>query len=172
MRIEAARCAELPAAEWERLEEIAEGEFGEYTLVRETTWAQPDWCYRAFDGAELAVFHNVVLRTVRVDGAEVRAAGLNNMITLPAFRGRGAATRLLSETQPRWFQELGAEIGLLLCADALMPFYARLGWRKLDARVTYDQPAGCRIWSANCMVLDRKGLIGAPRGVDLCGLPW
>jgi GNAT superfamily N-acetyltransferase len=172
MRIEVTRCADVPAAEWERLEEIAEGEFGGYTIVRETAWAQPDWCYRAFDGAELVVFHNIVLRTVRVDGKDARAAGLSNMITLPAFRGRGAASRLLRETQPRWFDDLQAELGVLLCADALVAFYDKLGWRKLDARVTYDQPAGRKIWPANCMVLDPKGLIGAPREVDLCGLPW
>jgi GNAT superfamily N-acetyltransferase len=172
VRIEVARCADLPAAEWERLEEIAEREFGQYALVRETEWAQPDWCYRAFDGAELVVFHNIILRTVRVDAVDIRVAGLNNMITLPAFRGRGAASRLLRETQPRWFDELQAEIGLLLCADALVPFYSRVGWQRLDARVTYYQTAGPRTWPANCMVLDPKGLIGSPREVDLRGLPW
>jgi GNAT superfamily N-acetyltransferase len=172
VRIEVTRCADVPAAEWQRLEEIAEGEFGQYALVRETEWAQPDWCYRAFDGEELVVFHNIILRTVRLDHDEVRAAGLNNMITLPSFRGRGAASRLLQETQPQWFDELRAEIGLLLCADALVPFYSKLGWRKLDARVAYDQSSGRKTWAANCMVLDPKGLIGSPREVDLCGLPW
>jgi GNAT superfamily N-acetyltransferase len=172
VRIEGARCADLPAAEWERLEGIAEGEFGQFALVRETEWAQPDWCYRAFEGAELVVFHNIVLRTVSVGGVRLRAAGLNNMITLPKFRGRGAASELLRETQPRWFAELEAEIGLLLCADALVPFYSKLGWRLLESRVTYDQPAGRKTWAANCMGLDPRGLMESPREVDLCGLPW
>ena len=82
------------------------------------------------------------------------SAGLNNLVTLPAHRGHGFGSRLLRETEAQWFDSLGAEAGLLLCADALLPFYSRLGWRKVEARVTYAQPDGSRVWAANCMLLD------------------
>lgn len=172
MRIEATPCCALPPEEWARLEAIAENVFGHYALVRETEWAQPDWCFRCHEGDALAAFHNLVLRSVEMDGAVVRVAGLNNMITMPAFRGRGVASWLLRATQPRWFEELDADCGMLLCAEELVPFYARLAWRRLEARVFYDQPSGKKTWAASCMVLDPKGLVGAPREVDLRGMPW
>jgi hypothetical protein len=102
----------------------------------------------------------------------VRVAGLNNMITLANHRGSGVASRLLRETQSEWAGKLGAECGLLLCADPLLPFYMRLGWRRTDASVMYDQPSGKKSWVANCMILDSGAKIAPPRVIDLCGLPW
>ena len=117
-------------------------------------------------------FYNVIERTVAIDGAQVRVAGLNNLVTMPAHRGRGVASRLLRETQPRWFDSIGAECGLLLCADALLPFYSRLDWEKVEARVSFAQPAGLRVWPANCMLLSPHRQAAATREIDLCGLPW
>ncbi len=172
MKILSARCADLPAVEWERLEELAEAEFSQYALVRETEWAQPDWCFRAFVGEEFAAFHNIILRTVRVDGIDVRVAGLNNVITVSAFRGRGVGSEMLRKSVSAWFALPGVECGMLLCADPLVHFYSKLQWRRLDAKVTYAQSTGARTWVANCMVLDPRGLIGSPHEVDLCGQPW
>lgn len=152
--------------------DAANAEFGQFAIVRETQWAVPDWTYFALEGDELAGFYNIVERSVTFDGVPVRVAGLNNLVTLPAFRGRGIGSRLLRETQGPWFAPLGADCGLLLCADALLPFYSRLGWQKLEARVSYEQSGGARTWAANCMVLDPPRKQVAPRQIDLCGLPW
>ena len=140
--------------------------------MRETQWAKPDWSFLTLEITELAAFYNIAERTVSIDGVPVRVAGLNNLVTVPAYRGRGIASRLLRETQPQWFDSLGAECGLLLCADALLPFYSRLGWEKVDVRVTYAQPDGPRAWAANCMLLDPFRNVTATREIDLCGLPW
>ena len=140
--------------------------------MRDTQWATPDWSFMAFEGDELAAFYNIIERTVTIDGVPSRVAGLNNLVTLPAYRGHGIASRLLRDTQEHWFDSLGAECGLLLCADALLPFYSRLQWQKAEIRVTYAQPEGSRTWAANCMLLDPRGKAGAAREVDLCGLPW
>ena len=110
----------------QQIEAAIQAEFAQFAIVRETSWAMPDWTILALEGDELAAFYNIVERTVTVDGVPVRVAGLNNLVTLPAYRGRGMASRLLRETQEHWFDSLGAECGLLLCADALLPFYSRL----------------------------------------------
>lgn len=102
----------------------------------------------------------------------VRVAGLNELVTLPAHRSRGVGSRLLRETESQWFDSLGAECGLLLCADALLPFYSRLGWQKVDGRVHFAQRDGRRTWAANCMLLDPSGKLPVSREIDLCGLPW
>jgi GNAT superfamily N-acetyltransferase len=109
---------------------------------------------------------------VNIGGVHVRVAGLNELVTFPAHRGRGVASRLLRETEAQWFESLGAQCGLLLCADALLPFYSRLGWRKVDGRVSYGQPDGPKIWAANCMLLDPFRKVALARDIDLCGLPW
>ena len=163
---------ELPAEQKQQIEAVVQAEFSQFAIVRETRWATPEWTILAFEDEELAAFYNLVERTVHIDGIAVRVAGLNNLMTLPAHRGRGLGARLLRETQEHWFDSLGAECGLLLCADALLPFYSRLDWRRAEARVSYTQPCGPRTWAANCMLLDPLGKVGAAREIDLCGLPW
>lgn len=172
LKITSSRYLELPGERRQQLIEAANAEFARFDLVRETTWAQPGWSYLALEGDELAAFYNLVERTVKFDGVPVRVAGLNNLVTLPAYRGHGFGARLLRETEVQWFDSLGAEAGLLLCADALLPFYSRLNWRKVGARVTYAQPGGSRIWAANCMLLDPRRKMAASREIDLCGFPW
>lgn len=171
-RILAAPYAQLPERDRERLEDIADAEFGRIPLVRENQWAEPDFSYRAFEGDELVAFCNLIRRTVRIDGSSVAISGLNNVITLPAHRDKGWASRLLRETQPRWARDVGTPIGLLLCADALVPFYSRLGWDPVRVPVRYSQPDGARHWPANCMLLDEQKQLLAHVEVDLCGLPW
>lgn len=173
MKVQTARYAELPAERRAQLEAIAEREFAQFALVRETRWAEPDWAFLAFEGQDLAAFYNIVERVVQVDGVAMRAAGLNNLITMSAHRGHGVASRLLRQTQPGWFEAFGVECAMLLCADVLVPFYERLAWRKVPGPVVYAQPDGPRTWAANCMLLDRRGeKVMEARQVDLCGLPW
>lgn len=172
LRIVSAPYPQLPAEQRARLEDIADATFGHIPLVMETHWAEPDIAYLGYLGDDLAVFHNVILRTVEIDGAHVRVAGLNNMITLEAHRGRGLASSLLRRTQPTWFVELRVDIGMLLCADPLVPFYERLAWKRVEVPVRYEQPDGSRVWSANCMVLDAMGRALPRNQVHLRGLPW
>jgi GNAT superfamily N-acetyltransferase len=172
VKVSCSRYFELPAERRQQLGTLANAEFARFALVRETQWTPPDWSYLAFEGDELAAFYNIIERTVKVDGESVRVAGLNNLVTLPAHRSRGVASRLLRETQQQWFESLGAECGLLLCADALLPFYERLGWQKVESRVSYTQPDGPRTWAANCMLLNPLAKLAVAREIDLCGLPW
>lgn len=172
MEITCSLYVELPAGRKQQVDAAIKAEFRQFEVVRETSWAAPEWTILAFEGEELAAFYNIVERVVSVDGAAVRVAGLNNLVTLPARRGRGIGSRLLRDTQEHWFDSLGADCGLLLCADALLPFYSRLGWGKVEARVAYAQPDGPRTWAANCMVLDPTRKVGAARAIDLRGLPW
>jgi predicted N-acetyltransferase YhbS len=166
------RYLDLPAERRNQLDAAAVAEFEQYAIVRETEWAAPDWTFQALDGDAVVSYYNIVGRTVSIDGAATRVAGLNNMVTMPGHRGRGAASGLLRETQPQWFELLEADLGLLLCADALLPFYSRLGWQKVNGRVVYSQPDGPRTWAASCMVLDPSGRMPMSKSVDLCGLPW
>ena len=77
-----------------QLEALCAAEFGGLAGVRETVGATPDSAYLGLVGGELACFHGLVLRAARFDGEPVAVAGVSNLVTLPAFRGRGLASRL------------------------------------------------------------------------------
>jgi GNAT superfamily N-acetyltransferase len=155
-----------------QMEHAARAEFQQFAIVRETRWAVPDWTCANFDGGKLAAFCHLVERTVSIDGVATRVVGLNNLVTLPAFRGRGIAASLLAHMQSDWLGSLGVECALLLCADALLPYYGRLGWRSSEAVVSYAQPDGTRTWPARCMLLTTDENHHRARSIDLCGLPW
>jgi len=117
------RYLELPTGRIQQLEAAADAEFGHIEIVRQDHWRSLTGRFSRWMAASWPPFYNIIERTVSIDGRPVRVAGVNNVITLPAYRGRGIASRLLRESQSVWFDSLGAECGLLLCADALLPFY-------------------------------------------------
>lgn len=162
----------LPGDRRPELAVAAGNEFDRFPIVRETRWAVPDWSVLGIVDDRLACFYNIVLRTVCFDGRPARVAGLNNLVTLPDYKGKGYASHLLRETEPLWFGRLGAAYGLLLCADALLPFYERLGWYSVSSAVRFAQPGGMRTWAANCMLLAPHGRRSRPTEIDLQGLPW
>lgn len=150
-----------------------DAEFGHVPFVQQHHWAKPDWAILKYEGDEVATFYHVVERDVTIDGKVYRAAGINNVITPSNFRGRGYASQTLKESMDFLFQTLGADMGILLCADALLPFYSRLNWYKTDSVVYYDQPGGLVRYDSNTMLLmpaDRPQF--APKEINLNGLPW
>ncbi|PRY12641.1 acetyltransferase (GNAT) family protein [Pontibacter ummariensis] len=147
--------------------------FGQVPFVQERVWAEPDWVMVKHEQDAVATFYGVVVREVSMDGQSYRIAGISNLITPHAFRGKGYASELLSETRDFLFKELGCVYGLLLCADALLPFYSRLGWYKLEARLYYDQPSGKQLYDSNVLLLaPSTQAAGYPQHIDLNGLPW
>lgn len=163
----------LPEAHRSELAAAASSEFDRFPIVRETTWAVPDWSVLGMVDGRLACFYHAISRRVRFDGETVPVVGLNNLVTLPPCKGRGLASRLLRDTESWWFETLGGRCGLLLCADALVPFYERLGWRAVPSVVRFAQPGlPSQTWAANCMLLSPDRREASPQVIDLEGLPW
>ena len=165
------RFTELTTQTKEQLDTIIEGEFGQIPIVKETSWALPDWTIINYNHSEIAAFYNVVVREISIDEQHFKAAGINNVITTKKFRGKGLSTKTLSETKTYLFEDLNLDLGLLLCADDLVPFYNRLGWYKIDCPVFFDQPTGKKVWTANTMLLTNRNIL-YPQKIDLNGLPW
>ncbi len=147
--------------------------FGHVPFVQQHTWADPDWTVLLYEGDELATFYNIVEREVIMDGAKYKIAGINNVITPEQHRGRGYSTKALKETEAFLFNDLKADYGLLVCADALLPFYSRLNWYATDSQVYYEQPDGKKLFDSNTMLLSPPGKPALhPEVIDLNGLPW
>jgi len=165
------KTADLDAGIRKQLGELVEKEFGHIPIVKETEWATPSYTIIYFSGNEIGSFYNIVERDVRIDDQLYKTAGINNVITPPSYRGKGFSSLLLRETMEFIFDELKKDIGLLLCADNLVPFYEKLNWYKVDCPVYFKQKEESRQWIANTMLLTPDKKL-QPSGIDLNGLPW
>jgi predicted acetyltransferase len=152
--------------------ELIAKEFGHIPIVANTKWATPDWTVMRYLNDAVVSFYNVIARKITVDGREVEAIGINNVITPPEHRGHNFAFDLLKSTLIQMLDKLDAEVGVLLCADHMIPFYSRLGWYTVDCPVYFEQNGQQNLWMANAMLLSRLGERLSPASVNLNGLPW
>ncbi|MBO9562986.1 MAG: GNAT family N-acetyltransferase [Niastella sp.] len=163
--------SQLPDDVRQLLNDYIHAEFGHIPIVQETAWASPDWTILYKEGDTIVSFYNIIERYILMDGKSCKVAGINNVITPAAFRGQGYCTKLLNDTTSFIFDELRTDYALLLCADAMIPFYQRLGWYTVDSEVYFDQPSGRKRWAANIMLLSLHKPV-APATIDLQGTPW
>jgi predicted acetyltransferase len=148
-------------------------EFSNVEIVQQYTWSEPDWTVIVKEGAALASFLHIVEREVLFDGKAKKVAGINNVITPAAHRGKGYATDALSEAQRMMFKRLNVDCGLLLCSDDLVPYYEKLGWYPADCPLTFTQPDKKKhTWKAQAMLLVANGKQLKPKTIDLQGFPW
>lgn len=137
------------------------------------TWSQPDFTVTYTEEKKLVSFYNIVQRDVFFDEKLVAVAGINNVITLPEFRGQGYSSKLLDSTKYFLFDELTVDYGLLLCAKELIPFYKKLGWFDVDSKVFFAQPGNKKEqWNAETMLFSNTETKKHPKEIDLNGLPW
>ena len=169
--IEITKYPDLDNGTKSKLENFIEGEFGHIPIVKETEWAKPDWTIILHQNNKIANFYNIIEREIFIDETNVKIAGINNVITPKEFRGNGYASKVLRETEDLIFEDLKSQLGVLLCADDLVPFYKRLKWYKIDCPVYFEQSDRKRLWKANTMLLTKKDKLN-PKKIDLNGLPW
>ncbi len=166
-----ARYSELESTTKNKLHSYITGEFGHIPIVNQTEWAMPDWTIIYYENNQIATFYNVVEREIAIDGTLYKTGGINNVITPKAFRGKGYASKTLKQTPQLLFDDLGCDMGLLLCAEDLVPFYERLDWFTVDCPVYFEQSSGVKLWKAQTMLLTQKWKI-RPQMIELNGLPW
>jgi hypothetical protein len=137
-------------------------------------WARPEHGVLIWGpGDELVAYVGLLVRAGSLDGAPVRIGGVGSVKTHPRFEGRGYATAGLRRAAAALDTEHGVAFSLLVCRDALLPFYERLGWQAFAGRLLVEQAAGRTEFTFNRpMVL--PGRTPAPAGgtIDLHGLPW
>jgi hypothetical protein len=75
------------------------------------------------------------------------------------------------------WQDLQAELGLLLSSEMAVPFYKSLGWEVVNGPVLCEQPSGAINYTelmprTPAMVLIPPGGKLSITSIDMCGLPW
>jgi hypothetical protein len=147
-------------------------EFGHIPVIKDTAWSLPDWHVAFINNARVLSFVSLVERMALFDGCTVKVAGISNMITVEPFRHKGFGSLVMLESQKLIARHIGAEFGLLLCSDDVIPFYSRLDWIPTSARLEYDQPSGKREWQKDVLIYSPDGRRPACEVIDLNGLPW
>ncbi len=133
---------------------------------------QCDWVVQVEVEGELASQVLIVGRVGTVGGLPVRLAGIGGVGTVPEWRGRGLAARALERAAAFMRDDMGADLGLLLCSEDMVPYYSRLGWQVAPGPVYFDQPSGKVAYGGVAMVLPCREQQVPAGTIDLCGLPW
>lgn len=76
---------------------------------------------------EVIAHVGVVDRRVRFGGAEARAAGIQNVLVVPAYRGKHFSDSVMLAAEVEAVRR-GFDCGLLFCDPKLAGLYARMGW--------------------------------------------
>jgi GNAT superfamily N-acetyltransferase len=116
----------------------------------------------------------ILYRVIRVGDVLLPVGGLSNVMTLPETRGRGYARAVVASATAFVGVWLWAPFAVVLCAADATGFYERLGWRKVNERVSCKRSGGQQaLTNRLAMVLPCQGEAEWPSGpIDLCGAPW
>ena len=127
---------------------------------------------RTYRDDELAGFAHVFVRLARRDGEPRMIGCLGSVMTAKACQGQGIGRHTVELAAEIILDNLRADFGVLLCVPGLLPFYAALGWRRVECPVWIEQPSGRIEWPHEAMILTREPSDSMPRELDLCGPPF
>lgn len=140
---------------------------------RRYTWAPPQWLVLIKEGDEVITSVGVNVREIVSNGDLTKIGGIGGVMTHPARRKEGLASRAMQEAARRLYNELNVSFALLFCRPHLVPFYKRLKWKPFEGKVFADQPEGkIDFTSKGPMVLDVREQAPLNGTLDLYGLPW
>jgi hypothetical protein len=147
--------------------------FGDQAWTADYSWASPEWGLLLMDADEPVSYLKIVTRTGTAGGSAIRLGGIGSVMTPTPLRGRGHASELVRRAAGFMFDELGVDLGMLLCLPGLLPFYGALGWTEVRSPVWIEHPERGRIrWPEGAMVLPRAGTAWHDAEIDVRGLPW
>lgn len=136
-------------------------------------WSRPEWGVSVMDDeGRLVSYAGLHLRDATHDGKGVVIGGVGGVKTHPGHRGRGHAG-LAMGAAVNFFIANGANFGLLVCAERLIPYYQRLGWQVFHGDLLTIQHGEPAVFTFNrVMVIDAGGAAPREGVIDLKGPPW
>ncbi|MEL7020176.1 MAG: GNAT family N-acetyltransferase [Bacteroidota bacterium] len=134
--------------------------------------AQPSWAVIMEQDGAIVSFCNIIERSALFDNDKVEIGGLGHVVTVPEHRGNGYSKEVVKEAAKFMFDTLLADFGLVLCTDARVSYYRKMGWYLVNSKLTCSQSDNTNIeWKGNTMLLSRDAR-ELPLIIDLQGLPW
>jgi GNAT superfamily N-acetyltransferase len=134
--IEITEPSTFSAAQAELLSDGAPDPYGTNRLA--ISWAPKDHHVCFSEAGRLIAHAGYLLIDVEADGVRLPGVGLGSVMVHPSQRGQGIGARLVQETTAR-MKMSGRPFALLFCREIRLPFYQRLGWRRIDPEVSVEQ---------------------------------
>ncbi len=133
---------EVPEFSLEDAAALAGGEPDPYgTDHLAITWVPKDRHVVAADEGTTIGHAGFLPIEVEVDDRRMAGVGLGGVMVHPTARGRGIGELLVRETTAR-MGSTGRLFAMLFCRDVRLPFYERMGWRRVGGEVIVDQESG------------------------------
>jgi GNAT superfamily N-acetyltransferase len=121
---------------------VVDGEVDPYATAHlPIEWRQKSSHVGLVDEGHLIATAGWVPARVRTGSGPVDVLGLGGVMVHRQRRGHGVGAVLVAGTMRR-MAESGGALGMLFCRPVRLAFYQRLGWHRIDAEVTADQPGG------------------------------
>ncbi len=130
------------------------------------------FCIQTYCSDELVGFAHVFARVGLLDDSAVLMGCLGTVMTAKEHQGTGVGSITVKTANDVILKNLQADLGVLVCKPTLVPFYERLGWRRMSAPVFIKQPSGITQWPHESMVLLEEEQESVPNKLDLCGFPF
>lgn len=121
---------------------------------------------------ELVGFAHLFVRKGLVDEIPVLLGCLGGVMTTKNLHGSGIGSKTVEMANTTILRNFRADLGVLLCKKALVPFYEKLKWRRMQGPVMISQPPERMQWPHETMVLLGDADKALPSELDLCGLPF
>jgi aminoglycoside 2'-N-acetyltransferase I len=140
--------------------------------ISQWTWSQDD--YRLLVRIDNRILSHVAIieRTCLVNEHPVKVGGVGGVGTHPEWRGQGLASLAMRQTAEFMKNQLKVEYGVLFCANEMVPYYQRLGWRMIDAPVTFEEHGVRMQCDCPVMYLPCVKPYWPAGNVDVCGTLW
>jgi hypothetical protein len=138
-------------------------------------WVPPEWRALVWeDAGALVSTTGALVRRVLVDGHPTTIGGIGSVKTHPAVEGKGYASAGLRQAMAFLNGEMQVAFSLLVCREALVPFYGRRGWTVFRGTVLAERAGGRTEPFTFNVVMLAAGTTPRPIGgvIDLCGPPW
>lgn len=136
-------------------------------------WASFDWYVTAEAAGRRVGVACVVKREGQVGGAPARLCLLGGVYTVPELRGHGIGSAVVGRATRLMAEDVGCQCqyGVLICRDALVPFYERLGWRRVPNEMAFERFGEPGVIQGSIMVRELTGRRLPPGTIDVRGLP-
>lgn len=140
--------------------------------ISQWTWSLDDYRLLVRMGDSIVSHVAMIERTCLVNAQPIKVGGVGGVGTLPEWRGRGLASLAMQQTADFLKNQLKVEYGMLFCANEMVPYYQRLGWRMVDAPVSFEEHAVKMQCDCPVMYLPCEKLYWPAGNVDVCGTLW
>ena len=135
-------------------------------------WRPKDWHIFVDVEGSPATHVGLLRHTVTVGERPVKVCGVGGVVTAIDSHGKGYATHAMRYAQDLMRREWAVDFGLLFCLERLVPFYERLGWRRVNEDVRIEHTSGQINSPMVVMILPCKAKKWPAGSVKLNSFPW